>query len=715
LAALGPREPQHAGGGSQISLAPLEPERMKADDNRRVGRAGSARCGSVARAVLARPTLKKLQSKKETPMRALCTLLSLALAVAIAAPTAQAQSKLPSAAELLGYHPTQKSVEYDIPDRSAIDTCKVELVQNAKKETIGYALRDAQGKLLRRFVNARGEPNLDQWSYYQDGFEVYRDIDLDNDRQVDECRWLNSGGTRHAVVSKNRIIAWKRLSAEEASKVLVQALTTNDLALLETVMASADELAGLGIPKGETERVAAAAARRAEQLKALQKDLTGWSKETTWLRFDGMMPHLISADAHADLKADLVLYENAVIFVSQGNNQSNPANFAYLQAAEMIKLGETWKFVELPRAVDPQKPVAMTASDSGIRMWIFREPEAGAAPNPQLAAALQALATFDGQNANVVALGDKRKAAEYYRDRIKLLRDVVKLVTAPEEQTNYHKQIADSLAGAYQTELFPDGVQLLDALVREGGPVASYAAYRKIMAENALKVEQPGANQMALQKEFLANLETFLNKYPQSDEAPEALFQLASFNEFNAEEEQARKYYSRLAAQFAQTDPGKKAAGALRRLDLVGKSVELKGAGLSGEAVDSSSVARGKLLLLEFWATWADPAKRDLPELVKTYQKYHSKGLEIIGVDLDNDKASLEAFLKDNPLPWSQIFEPGGMDSRLANEFGIISLPTMLLVDGQGKVVTRSIRTAAELEKQLEKLGVERAPATARQ
>jgi thiol-disulfide isomerase/thioredoxin len=378
----------------------------------------------------------------------------------------------------------------------------------------------------------------------------------------------------------------------------------------------------------------------------------------------------------------------------------------------MIKVGETWKFVELPRAVDPRKPVASGAPESGIRFWVFREPEAGAANNPQLVAALQALGTFDTQNASVVSLGDKRKTAEYYRGRIPLLREVVKLATAPDEQLSYNKQIADSLAGAYQTELFPSGLQLLDALVAQNGPIASYAAYRKIMAENAMKVDQPGANQIALQKEFLANLETFLGTFGKSDEAPDALFQLASFNEFNAEEELARKYYTRLATEFPATDAGKKAAGALRRLDLVGKSIELKGAGLGGEVVDTSA-ARGKVLVIEFWATWADPAKRDLPELVKTYQKYHAKGLEVIGINLDNEKTTLEGFLKDSPLPWSQVFEPGGMESRLANEYGIISVPTMILVDAQGKVLTRSIRTAAELEKQLEKLGMDGGAATA--
>ena len=110
----------------------------------------------------------------------------------------------------------------------------------------------------------------------------------------------------------------------------------------------------------------------------------------------------------------------------------------------------------------------------------------------------------------------------------------------------------------------------------------------------------------------------------------------------------------------------------------------LKGAGLNNEAIDASQY-RGKTLLVAFWATWAEPVKRDLPELTKLYQKYRSQGLEIVGVSLDNDRKDLDEFLKENPLPWPQIFEPGGMEGRLAGEFGIISLPTMFLVDAAGQ------------------------------
>ena len=605
--------------------------------------------------------------------------------------------------DILKFRPTQPGVECETPtEPAAIDACKVESVTDAQKHNIGYALRDGQGKLLRKFVDTNGNKTLDQWSYYQDGFEVYRESDLNDDKAIDECRWMNAAGTRIAKVAGSKIVGWKRISAEEASKVLVQALVAGDLPLLESVMASAEELSALGLPKGLVGKVATDAAARAEQVMALQKGLTGWTKSTVWNRLDGTMPHLIPVDTGTGLTQDVTLYENAVIFAGPPNGQPAPPEMAFLQAPETIKIGDTWKFVELPRALDPKK--AVVASDGGIRTWLFRGQGDGTSEtqDPALAAALKLLANFDNANAALQTGGDRTKIARYHVDRIKLLRDVVKVAGQADDQLLYNKQIVDSLAAAYQTGSYPAGLEAIDRLIAEGGKIGSYAAFRKIAADFAAKNDEPGSDPMKNQKEWMAKLKDFVEKFPKAAEVADALLMVASGKEYEAEEEDARKYYTQLAKNFPDTDPGKKATGALRRLDLVGNPIELKGAGLRNEPIDTNQL-RGKTILVAFWATWAEPVKRDLPELMKVYQKYHEKGFEIVGVSLDNERADLETFLKSSPLPWPQIFEPGGMESRLATEFGIISLPTMILVDGKGTVVNRNIRSAAELDRQLEK------------
>ena len=193
--------------------------------------------------------------------------------------------------------------------------------------------------------------------------------DLDGDHELDECRWLNAGGMRIAKIEKNKIKSWKQISAEEASKVLVQALVIGDLALLDTVMATPEELAAAGVPKDIVARVAESASKRSEQVTELRKKLIGWTEQTVWNRFDGTFPHVIPADPTSGLEKDLILYENAMVIPGTSVAQQNLAKMAFLQIPDMIELGATWKFVELPRAIDPEKPIVTAAS--GIRAMLF--------------------------------------------------------------------------------------------------------------------------------------------------------------------------------------------------------------------------------------------------------------------------------------------------------------------------------------------------------
>jgi thiol-disulfide isomerase/thioredoxin len=622
---------------------------------------------------------------------------------------ARAQSKEYAPRDLLGLTPKLPGVDYDTPpDRKAVDACKVEVV-TVQNRRIGYALRDGQGKLLRRFVATRGG-KMDQWSYYQDGFEVYREVDLDGDQALDEARWLNAGGMRVATVKRGKVVGWKQISAEEASKVFVQGLVQamaggGDLTLLESAMATPDELAAAGLPREVVDKVTATAATRGDQVGALLKSLAGWTKQTVWNRFDGTFPHVMPADPAGGLEKDVIVYENAMIFpgmaTAQADGAAAPPRIAFLQIPDMIKLGETWKFVELPRAIDPDKPVVATVS--GIRALIYDRNNNVQPRDEAVDKVLQALADYDAKNAPILQTGGPRERARYYVGRIRFLRDVVTNCKTPEDKLIYDRQVVDSLVAAVRTDEYPQGRETLEKVAAGGGKLGSYAAYSLIGADFASKNNQPGANLMSNQKAWMTDLEGFLAKHADADEAPEALLQLASANEFNGDEDVAHKQYAKVVESYAGTEPAKKAAGSLRRLELVGKTLALKGTGLQNEAIDTAQY-RGKTVLVVFWASWATPFKTELPELRKVADKYRDRGLEVIGVNLDNDRAEVDAFLKENPLAWPQVFEGGGLEGRLAVEYGITSVPTLFLADAQGKVINRVLRTAADVDRQLEKL-----------
>jgi peroxiredoxin len=100
---------------------------------------------------------------------------------------------------------------------------------------------------------------------------------------------------------------------------------------------------------------------------------------------------------------------------------------------------------------------------------------------------------------------------------------------------------------------------------------------------------------------------------------------------------------------------------------------------------------KGKGMLLSFWATASPACLRKLPELLKTYEKHQAKGLEIIGISLDDDPEKLTRFIKEKSLPWPQYCDGQGWQNKLAVKYGIYRLPTTYLLDGGGKIIGKDL------------------------
>ena len=134
-----------------------------------------------------------------------------------------------------------------------------------------------------------------------------------------------------------------------------------------------------------------------------------------------------------------------------------------------------------------------------------------------------------------------------------------------------------------------------------------------------------------------------------------------------------------------------------------GDTMNLKFTSLQGKPVDVASM-KGKVILVDFWATWCQPCIRELPHVIETYNKYHSQGFEVIGVSLDKaeDKEKLLQFLKDKNMPWPQHFDGKGWGNALAKEYGISGIPATYLIGPNGKIVATNLRGDA-LEKEVAK------------
>ena len=101
---------------------------------------------------------------------------------------------------------------------------------------------------------------------------------------------------------------------------------------------------------------------------------------------------------------------------------------------------------------------------------------------------------------------------------------------------------------------------------------------------------------------------------------------------------------------------------------------------------------KGKIVMVDFWATWCGPCVAELPNVLKVYQKYHDKGFEIIGVSLDEDKDKLTSFIKEKNMKWPQYFDGKGWQNKLAAQYGITSIPATYLLDKDGKIIGKGLR-----------------------
>jgi len=122
--------------------------------------------------------------------------------------------------------------------------------------------------------------------------------------------------------------------------------------------------------------------------------------------------------------------------------------------------------------------------------------------------------------------------------------------------------------------------------------------------------------------------------------------------------------------------PGMQPA-ALRATDLTGKSITL-------------DAYKGKVVLLDFWATWCAPCREEIPKILSLYRKYHQKGLEVIGISLDgaSGRGQILDYIKEQRIPWRQVFDGKGFDSPLATAYKLQAIPFTLLIGRDGKVAT---------------------------
>ena len=232
-----------------------------------------------------------------------------------------------------------------------------------------------------------------------------------------------------------------------------------------------------------------------------------------------------------------------------------------------------------------------------------------------------------------------------------------------------------ALAGLYSASGFAQGFDGGDAYKKRADAVL------QLVRTDPLDWPVAEAGAEALLRDFPRRFDSYLNMMVLT---------------WNAELEGKRDLERKLAAQiaiFAGPEPTETpdwagspvgwAKGVINRLDLEGQRVDLQLTALDGQKIDLASM-KGKVVLIDFWATWCPPCRAALPSVKASFEKYRAKGFQVVSISWDIDQSTLEKFVAANGITWPQHFE--GARRKFGEKFGIGGIPFMLLIDKQGRL-----------------------------
>ncbi|MDB6038413.1 MAG: resA 1 [Verrucomicrobiales bacterium] len=197
--------------------------------------------------------------------------------------------------------------------------------------------------------------------------------------------------------------------------------------------------------------------------------------------------------------------------------------------------------------------------------------------------------------------------------------------------------------------------------------------------------------------QFESGVRDLMKEFPDRSEVYDLLYSVAA----NSPAEKTRALVKEIASSKASDRTKDAASALLKKMDLLGHPLDLKFTALDGREVDLGKMV-GKVVLVDFWATWCGPCIGELPHVKEAYSNLHDKGFEIVSISFDQSKEKLESFIKKEKMEWPQYFDGEGWGNKIGKVYGINAIPSMWLVDKKGKV--RDLNARDDLAGKVERM-----------
>lgn len=595
----------------------------------------------------------------------------------------------PRVAGILAYKPRQKDVQVSQVAPEEYEACEVKVLPGTKPNASGFLLLDAKKKPLRRFFDTDGDKQIDVWSYFLDGVEVYREIDTNFNKEPDQFRWFNSAGMKWGISTKEngKIDYWRMISAEEVGQELFEALATKDFSRVQALLISEAELRALKVSADYAQQLLGKQKKIGEKFQEVLGKAAGLDDKARLLRVEIETPNAVPAEAVGS-DQDIIKHPPRTVLY-----ESSAKKHEWIRTGEMIQVGLAWRLVDGPGLQTIDTPTAPT--------------------NPKLKEYLDKLHALDANPPAPLAAPKVDTAVQNYNlARIALIQEILKH-DEPKNRESWIKQMFDNLSAAGQAGS-EAALKQLTALKDQmestmpGSNLAAYGVFRELWAHYSIELANAKTAQAIgkVQGEWHDKLVKFAQTYPKADDTPDALNQLAMDAEYNGKDEEAKRWYTQIYSNFPEHHLAEKSRGAERRLGLIGRPLELAGPQLVGGANFDVTAHKGKVVIVYYWTSKVAVCKVDFQLLKKIHADYGAKGVEIVGVSLDDNAADAQKFLQETQAPGTHLFQAAkdgvGLNSPLAVFYGINSLPNVFLVGRDGRVLNRTLQVS-DLENELKK------------